>query len=212
MFTGIVQTLGVVAAFERSGDLAELRVDVGERSDGVQLGASIAINGVCLTVTGIEHPTVLFDVAAESLRLTNLGEIQVGDRVNVERSFRIGDEVGGHVLSGHVIGTARLLARRDADGQSFIDFKLPEPAMPYVFHKGFIALDGASLTVAALDQDSRRLSVNLIPETLERTRFGWLQVGASINVEVDAQTQATVETVRRLFAAPDFVRSILPTG
>lgn len=209
MFTGIVQRLGRVESFERDGELARLRLDIGPLAEGAEPGASIAINGVCLTVTSIAPPLASFDVAAESLRLTNLSELAVGDRVNAERSFRIGDEVGGHVLSGHVLGMATIVERRQDGDQAFVEFELPPDALGFVFHKGYVGLDGASLTVAFMDRARGRCGVNLIPETLERTRFGWLEPGARVNVEVDAQTQAIVETVRGMLTDQAFVRAIL---
>lgn len=203
MFTGIVQRLARVEALDLTPDLAHITLDLGPLAQGLCTGASVAVNGTCLTVTAVRDPQVRFDAVRGTLELTNLGELTVGDRVNVERSFRVGDEVGGHILSGHVMGTARVLEREDFAGQARMSFEVPEQALAYVMPKGYVALDGASLTVAELDREARRISVNLIPETLERTRFGALRPGDRVNLEVDAQTQAVVETVRALLADPE---------
>ena len=138
----------------------------------------------------------------ETLRTTNLGSLSEGDRVNVERSFQVGDEVGGHIVSGHITTTAAVVERRVVGHDHVMVFDLPEQWMKFVFHKVFIALDGASLTVSSVDRASNRFAVSLIPETLQRTTLGRLGEGDLVNVEVDAQTLTTVETVERLFDDP----------
>jgi riboflavin synthase len=203
VFTGIVQRLATVEALDASPELARITLDLGPLAHGLETGASVAVNGTCLTVTAVRDALVSFDAVRGTLELTNLGSLAQGDRVNVERSFRVGDEVGGHILSGHVFGTASVVAREDFAEQARMTFELPEGALPFVMPKGYVALDGASLTIAELDRSTRRIVVNLIPETLERTRFGFLQPGDRVNVEVDAQTQAVVETVRALLTDPE---------
>jgi riboflavin synthase len=199
VFTGIVQDLVPVQQIVDEGDLKRLCLDLGDLTEQLKLGASVAVNGTCLTVTRVEQGAAWFDVITETLRITNLGELEQGALVNVERSFQVGDEVGGHIVSGHVTATAELLERQVDGNDHVLTFGLADTWMKYVFHKGFIALDGASLTVSAIDRKQCRFSVSLIPETLARTTLGRLAVGERINVEVDAQTLTTVDTVERLF-------------
>ena len=145
----------------------------------------------------------------ETLRTTNLGRLETGHLVNVERSFQVGDEVGGHIVSGHVTDTAELIDRRVEGNDHVLRFALDSQWMKFVFHKGFIALDGASLTVSRLDRVANWLEVSLIPETLERTTLGRLSVGDQVNVEVDAQTMTTVETVERMLRDPELRSQLL---
>jgi riboflavin synthase len=202
MFTGIVQDLVTVQTVTDEGDLRRLSLDLGEMTDNLQLGASVAVNGTCLTVTRVHQGSACFDVIMETLRTTNLGDIQAGHLVNVERSFRVGDEIGGHIVSGHVTATAQILARRVVGHDHVLRFALDPAWMKFVFHKGFIALDGASLTVSSVDRQHNTFEVSLIPETLARTTLGRKGEGDKVNVEVDAQTMTTVETVERLFSDP----------
>jgi riboflavin synthase len=157
-------------------------------------------------VTGEAAGGVLtFDVILETLNLTNLSAVAAGDRVNVERSFRVGDEVGGHILSGHVADTATVARIDEADNLRVIHFSVPSQWMKYLNHKGFVALDGASLTIASVDREADEISVSLIPETIERTTLGRINAGDRVNLEIDAQTQAIVETVERLIDSPEMI-------
>ncbi|MEE2783484.1 MAG: riboflavin synthase subunit alpha [Pseudomonadota bacterium] len=200
MFAGIVQGLIAVQARTEDGELVRLSFDLDEMKAGLQLGASVAINGTCLTVAGVEHGLVSFDVIPETLRTTNLGQLKSGDKVNMERSVRIGDEIGGHMISGHVTGIAEILKRQVAGHDHVLRLQMDPAWAKFVFHKGFIGLDGASITVSSLDRVAHWFEVSLIPETLERTTLGFLERGASVNIEVDAQTVTTVETVERVLA------------
>lgn len=206
MYTGIVQGLCRVERIAEASGLLQLRVDMTGLVDALQLGASVAINGTCLTVTRIADASVTFDVIGETLARTNLGGLRVDDCVNIERSMRFGDEVGGHVLSGHVAAVATLARIEAGPSKRTLWFDIPPAWMPFLFHKGFIALDGASLTIADLERAQHRLSVSLIPETIARTTLGTAQVGYAANLEVDAQAQAVVTTVERLFADPQWRR------
>lgn len=164
----------------------------------------MAVNGVCLTATEVRGDEAVFDLVAETRQTTNLGGLRVGDGVNVERSLRFGDEVGGHILSGHV-GAACEVVRVDvAAGRRYVTAAAPARWLPYLMPKGFVALNGASLTIAELDRAQSTFSVSLIPETLARTTFGQVAVGHALNLEVDAQTQAVVDTVRALL--PEVLR------
>lgn len=205
IFTGIVQSTAEVSreAGSVASGLRSLEVRFPERAlDGCEAGGSIALNGCCLTATAVNpHDSVAkFDVISETLRCTNLGDLSVGDCINFERSARVGDEVGGHLVSGHIHGVATLSDTQDA-GEGSVRWVLsPDPAlMRYILPKGYIALDGASLTVGKTGDDW--FSVYLIPETMRMTTFGSLQVGTKLNVEIDMQTQAMVDTVERYMEA-----------
>lgn len=199
MFAGIVQHIGVVEAVA-AGNIRKIAVGLGPLAVDLERGASVAINGACLTVVDVAAGagSVAFDVVRETLAATNLGGLVPGDRVNVERSLRFGDEVGGHMLSGHVSATATATAVARAPGHRRLTVRVPPAWMPHLMPKGFIALNGASLTIQALDRARCTLAVSLVPETLARTTFDATAVGDRLNLEVDAQTQAVVETVRRV--------------
>ena len=209
MFTGIVQGMGRVASIDTAGGICRLTVDLGPHAEGLQAGASVANNGACLTVSGIEGSKVRFDVIAETMDLTNLGSLSAGDPVNIERSLRFGDEFGGHVLSGHVSGTATVCEiAADGDNRTMW-FEVDESLMPYLLWKGWVAVDGASLTISGVDREAHRIAVSLIPETLERTTLGLVGVGDPVNIEIDAHTQAIVHTVKDLLSDPRFRAQIL---
>lgn len=199
MFTGIVQDLVTVQTVVDQGDLTRLGLDLGSMAHNLETGASVAVNGCCLTVTRVEQGVAYFDVIMETLRTTSLSQIRSGDYVNVERSFHVGDEIGGHIVSGHITTTADVVERRVEGNDNVLSFSMSEQWMKYVFHKGFVALDGASLTISSVDREANQFEVSLIPETLERTTLGRVMPGERVNVEVDAQTLTTVETVERLF-------------
>ena len=204
MYTGIVQALLPVAEVEELTGLRRFHLDFPEAlMDGLELGASVGLNGVCLTVTAIEGSRVSFEAIAETLRITNLGGVETGTLVNVERSARAGVEVGGHILAGHVVDTAPVLTVENSENNRRLTFRGQPDWLKYVFNKGFLALNGASLTVADLDREATTFSVNLIPETLRRTNFDLLSEGDEVNVEVDQQTQAIVDTVERVLAERD---------
>ena len=199
MFTGIVQGVGRVAAVQSGqAGAAALRVAIGELASGLKLGASVAVNGTCLTATAIEGEAVCFDLVQETREQTNLGDLGVGDRVNVERSFRVGDEVGGHILSGHTCSTATVADVLEEEGHRLLTVAAPKQWMDYLMPKGFVSLNGASLTIQTLDRSARTFTVSLIPETLARTTFDNVTKGDRLNLEVDGQTQAVVETVRAM--------------
>ncbi|MGB0866675.1 MAG: riboflavin synthase subunit alpha [Granulosicoccaceae bacterium] len=200
MFTGIVQRLSEVVAIEPEGSLVRLKLDLGEHAAGLELGASVAVNGTCLTVTNTRDTNVSFDVIRETLDITNLGKLTVGDRVNTERSYRVGDEVGGHVLSGHVCSTVEVVDISEDEGRRDITFSVEPQWSKYLQHKGFVALDGASLTLARVDREASTLTVCLIPETISRTTLGTVVPGDRVNLELDNQTQSIVDTVERVLA------------
>ncbi len=199
MFTGIVQGMARVIGCTRGSGMMQLELELPQHhADKLALGASIAVNGTCLTITSFNGNHVCFDVIDTSLELTNLGQLAVGDRVNFERAARIGDEIGGHLMSGHILCRAEITEVRRQDENRRIRFATPPPAAPYLLPKGFVGLNGCSLTLVDVDQDS--FSISLIPETLKQTTFGLLEAGDQVNLEVDPQTQAIVDTVQRYLA------------
>lgn len=184
MFTGIVDGLRTVVGVEEAPGRRRLRVALGPSAEGVVDGASVAVNGCCLTVTDLRGDEAAFDVITETLRRTNLGLLKVGDRVNVERCVRLDGRLDGHLVQGHVDGVGRVVAREEGPGETRLVVDLPrEVVADPVVLKGSIALDGVSLTVAAVE--GARVAVCLIPKTLERTTLGALRVGDPVHVETD---------------------------
>lgn len=197
MFTGIVQGTAQIQSIVEKANFRTHTVKMPqELLADLEIGASVANNGVCLTVTKIDGDLVSFDLMTETLRITNLGGLKTGDRVNIERAMKFGAEVGGHILSGHVYCTAKVVQRIPSENNLQIWFELPTPdVMKYILTKGFIAVDGISLTVSEVKEN--RFSVNLIPETVHRTLIAKREVGDLVNIEIDPQTQAIVDTVER---------------
>ncbi|MDO4224051.1 MAG: riboflavin synthase subunit alpha [Acinetobacter sp.] len=200
MFTGIVQGMGEIIALRQQDNFLSYTLRLPEAlATHLHIGASVANNGCCLTITHIDGREICFDVMGETLAKTNLNQIQVGDWVNVERATRFGDEIGGHVMSGHIMARTHITRIEQSTHNKTLWFALPEQLKPYVLSKGFIGLDGCSLTIGDVHDDE--FNVHLIPETLQKTLFGTRQVGDVINVEIDAQTQAIVDTVQRVLAS-----------
>jgi riboflavin synthase len=200
MFTGIVQGQGTLLDIIDKHDFRTHLVQLPQAMlPGLELGASVAHNGCCLTVTAIEGDQVTFDLMEETLRVTNLGRLGVGDSVNLERAARFGDEIGGHTMSGHIMAQSELLERRVTQTNTTLWFALSASLAKYVFTKGYIGIDGISLTLGEVRED--RFAVHLIPETLSRTNLGHIEPGYQVNIEIDPQTQAIVDTVERVMAA-----------
>jgi riboflavin synthase len=186
MFTGIVAELGEVAGAEHHGGAAWLTIR--GSTEGVALGESIAVNGVCLTVTGILDGTFTADVMGETLSRSTLGTLTAGAPVNLERSARLADRIGGHLVQGHVDATATIISRVPAEHWDQVRISLPGTIARYVVEKGSIAVDGISLTVSALSPPGPKdgwFEVCLIPETLKRTTLGTRKPGEAVNLEVD---------------------------
>lgn len=201
MFTGIVQGTAELVAIKALPNFRThvIRMPSLAWGEGLALGASVAHNGCCLTVTRVEGDLVSFDLIQETLRLTNLGTLQAGDKVNVERAARFGDEIGGHTMSGHIMGTAEVISVIDTPNNCQVWYRIAPTLMKYVLTKGYIGIDGISLTVGEVRESE--FCVNLIPETLARTNLGWVKAGWHTNIEIDPQTQAIVDTVERVLAA-----------
>ena len=198
MFTGIVQGVAQVAALTDRPGLRSFELAFPPGFDaGLQIGASVACDGVCLTVTQLPGPgRACFDVMQQSLGLSTLGALAVGNRLNVERAARDGAEIGGHPISGHVDCQGQLLAVHRPENNHVLRIGVPASHMRYVFAKGYIAINGASLTVAEADRRARWFEVWLIPETLRVTTFGHKGEGDALNIEIERGTQVVVDTVR----------------
>jgi riboflavin synthase len=186
MFTGIVTALGEVAEVTPIGDGRDMRLTIATPPgwlEGVALGASICCSGCCLTVVALQGDAFAVEVSAESLSKTTLGSWAPGRRINLERSLKLGDELGGHLVSGHVDAVGRVLASTPENGSTRWVFSLPPALAPFVAQKGSIAVDGVSLTVNEATRDS--FGVNIIPHTSEVTAFGALRPGDAVNLEID---------------------------
>lgn len=200
MFTGIVQGTAELVALVPDQDMLRYQVRFPPNAlSEVTLGASIALDGVCLTVTEFSETEASFDVMQVTQELTTLGQKQPGDQLNFERAMRANAEIGGHLLSGHVAGLSQLVQIEPLGHGRVLTFSAPKELTNYLFRKGYIGINGASLTI--VDVDSDRFSVSLIPETLRLTTFGSLKVGDAVNLEIDSQTQTIVDTVTRFLAA-----------
>ena len=196
MFTGIVEELGEIVAVEHGAESAVVTVRGPLVTSDATPGASIAVNGVCLTVVDHDGETFSVDVMAETLRRSSLGSLQAGALVNLERAMAAGSRFGGHIVQGHVDGTGQILARVPGDRWEIVQFTLPAQISRYVVEKGSITIDGVSLTVSALTEDT--FSVSLIPTTLELTTLGHKGVGDLVNLEVDV----IAKYVERLLTHP----------
>lgn len=199
MFTGIVQAKCEVVAITKQPGLHTLEVEIPAKlREGLVTGASVANNGVCLTVTRFENDRVFFDVMEETLKLTNLGCLEVGQLVNIERSLTFGSEIGGHIISGHIQAMATVAHISDTPEHFDLTLEVSPKWMNYILYKGFIGVNGCSLTVGEVTDSSFKL--HLIPETLKLTNIGGYSVGDKLNIEIDSQTQAIVDTVERVLA------------
>ena len=198
MFTGIVQGVARVAHLTDRPGLRSIELVFPPGFDsGLAMGASVACDGVCLTVSQLPGPgRACFDVMQQSLGLSTLGALAVGGQINVERAAREGVEIGGHPISGHVDCQGTVLALRRPENNHVLRIGVPASHMRYVFAKGYIALNGASLTVAEADRRAHWFEVWLIPETLRMTTFGQLAEGAALNIEIERGTQVVVDTLR----------------
>ena len=183
MFSGIIETVGSIRTLNKDAKGARIAIEAPGVLDGVQLGDSIALNGVCITVVDFDESNFEADLSVETLRRTNLGELVVGDRCNLERAMALGERLGGHLVSGHVDGVGRILGRKPEGDSIWLTFEAPVEVMRYVVYKGSIAVDGISLTVAACDDET--FSVSIIPHTSEQTTLTEKKDGAAVNLEAD---------------------------
>ncbi|MFT6030967.1 MAG: riboflavin synthase [Oleiphilaceae bacterium] len=202
MFTGIVQGQAILSNKQGNNQLSTLtfKFPTGTLKN-IKEGASVAINGTCLTVISfdLDGSNASFDAIEETLRLTNLGELEIGHQVNFERAAKIGDEIGGHSMSGHIYCAAEIIKIIKTEKNCSLFFKLSKKIQPYLLNKGYVGLNGCSLTIGEVTNEY--FNVYLIPETLKITTFGTLSVGQKVNLEIDSQTQAIVDTVEKILAS-----------
>jgi riboflavin synthase len=182
MFTGIITDIGRVVALERRGDL-RARIATGYDTGTIDIGASIACDGVCLTAVALGADWFEVEISAETLSKTNLGTWAEGGRINLERALRVGDELGGHIVSGHVDGLAEVVGRRDEGDSTRLSLRAPAELAGFIAPKGSVALNGTSLTVNEVD--GAEFGVNLIPHTKTATTWGAVEVGDRVNLEID---------------------------
>ena len=191
MFTGLVSDIGEVLSVEIRGELRRIRIACQYPAASIAMGASIACNGTCLTAVGMgtagNHTWFEVDAAAETLALTNVGHWVTGTSINLERSLKLGDELGGHMVSGHVDGMATIISRRDFDGMAQFELSAPPALSRFIAQKGSVCLDGTSLTVNTVAGNS--FSILLIPHTLAVTTWGARIAGDAINLEVDVMAR-----------------------
>lgn len=183
MFTGLVEEVGAIAEIRPAGKAIHLKIKSSKVLDGVQLGDSISVNGICLTVTAYDKASFTVDVVPETMRRTTLHELSAGSPVNLERAMQMGGRFGGHIVSGHIDGVGRILSIADEDIAKVVRLAAPPNVLRYVVEKGSITIDGVSLTVMDVDGESFRISV--IPHTWQITVLRHRRVGSSVNLEVD---------------------------
>jgi len=183
MFTGIIEEVGKVGSIQRSRETATMTVSAVKVLDGMQLGDSVAVNGVCLTVRQLTERDFQVEISSETLKRSNLGEIRIGSEVNLERPLTPGSRLGGHFVQGHVDGTSQVLSIESREGFGVWEFSIRTELRPYIVEKGSISVNGVSLTVAKPAE--RSFEVALIPHTLENTNFRHFVVGSTVNLEVD---------------------------
>ena len=196
MFTGIVAGTAPIVDIGGDDSVRTFSVDLNGFDSDLEIGASVSLDGVCMTVVNINNGIVSFDAISETLDRTTLSNRMVGDLLNVERSLRLGDELGGHILSGHIIGTAKILKREEVgDGVDFL-ISIPDGCNQFILENGYIAVDGMSLTVGKCEEDC--FFLHIIPETLRITSIGNKSEGNLVNIEIDSRTQAVVEAMMRM--------------
>ena len=196
MFSGIVQALSKKVKFEKKDYGYKLSVTVPVYfTKKIKKGDSVAVNGVCLTITGFKKDLMEFDVVHESIKLTNISERFSLIPFNLERSLKIGDEVGGHFVSGHVHNVAEIISFEDKN-ERILKIKIPSNLKGYIFKKGYVSINGISLTVVKVTNNF--FTISIIPETLSKTNLSFLKKGDLVNVEADQQTISIVETVKKL--------------
>ena len=195
MFTGIVQGVGEIVAKTTVNTVTSMTISL-PNVENLAIGASVSINGVCLTVVSIDSNNVQFDIIDETIDRTNLGDLSVGDTVNIERSLKFGDEVGGHILSGHIFDTGIINSKTKKGDQMSLSILAPPSVQKYLTEKGYIAIDGISLTIGEINNGC--FDLHIIPETMRLTILDSKEVGDIVNIEIDSNTQLIVETIERL--------------
>lgn len=204
MFTGIVEGVGALRSSDKRQGFTNWVVEFPEGAlDGIEIGASVAIEGVCLTVTSINGRSASFQIIEETLHRSTLGNLRPGDPLNYERSLTYGKEVGGHLVSGHVMEVGKIIKRLDSRDENngeatcSITIQTSEMVGKYIFEKGYVSIDGISLTIGNT-HNNPSFDLHIIPETLRRTTLGHKKEGSLVNIEIDSITKATVDTVMRM--------------
>ena len=195
MFTGIVAGTSPIINIEQKDIVRSLTLNLEGFVMGLEIGASVSLDGVCMTVVSIDENLVTFDAIEETLNRTTLGKLGVGSLVNIERSLKMGDELGGHIISGHVLTTAKILQIVNKGEGIDMMIENPPEVNQYILEKGYISIDGMSLTIGKVSEDN--FSLHIIPETLRITTIGHKNVGDYVNIEIDSRTQAIVDTIRK---------------
>lgn len=209
----MVEELGRVHSLKRGSRSAQLTINAEVVLKGVQLGDSIAVNGVCLTVTEFSATTFVVDIMAETLRKTNLEQLVPGTRVNLERALRLSDRLGGHIVSGHIDGVGRLLREERQDIATVLEIGAPAAVLKYILEKGSVAIDGISLTVVEVKEES--FTISLIPHTRGLTTLGFKKVGDTVNLEADIIGKYVERLLRPAFGngkEPQSPASLNPRG
>ena len=200
MFTGLVEAMGVVRSAEADGNGRTLWIADATVAEGLGIGASVAVNGICLTVVACEGGAFAFQVGPETLQRSNFGELQAGSRVNLERALKIGDRLGGHIVQGHVDGIGTI-DRRERQGEwEVVWFRCPAELARFMVAKGSVAVDGVSLTLVEVSPAG--FSVALIPHTMQATTLGHKRPGATVNLEIDLLAKYVFRCVEQMSAAP----------
>ena len=197
MFTGIVQGTGQIAEVIEGETIKTFKIKI-PNTESLEIGASVSVDGVCLTATSIVNKIASFDVIQETLTRTTLGQLEKGDIVNIERSLKFGDEIGGHLLSGHIIATGLVNEKKDSGEGIDLSIIAPLSIEKFLIEKGYVAIDGISLTIGEVSNS--RFNLHIIPETMRQTKIGSKQVGDAVNIEIDSTTQTIVSTVERIIA------------
>ncbi|WP_226581564.1 riboflavin synthase [Halobacillus litoralis] len=183
MFTGIVEEIGTLKSVKNKTEALEVKVSADVVLKDAKLGDSISVNGVCLTVTDLTDGTISFDVMPETYRATNIHELKQGDPINLERAMAAGGRFGGHLVSGHIDGTGKIVSKKPESNAVYYEVQLPEELIHYFVYKGSIAVDGTSLTVFGVEED--KVTISLIPHTMEHTVLGGKGPGDRVNIECD---------------------------
>lgn len=205
MFTGIIQELGTVKEFRRVGSVYKVSLNSLRLSKGADIGDSIAVNGVCLTVVGVLRDEVVFEVMDESLKKSNLGKIRRGECVNLEPALKLGDKISGHLISGHIDGTGIIKRVDRAKDTGTVRIEVPQEFIKYIIPKGSVAIDGVSLTVGEVGPNW--LSVHIIPHTLKSTTLNSARPGRSVNIELDLMAKYAMQLKPKKSAVTeDFLR------
>ena len=197
MFTGLVQALGTVSSLQRGEESAKISFTINNFLRDCEIGDSIAVNGVCLTVTALTSNKFDVDVMIQTLKVSSLGDLFIGSRVNLELAARVSDRLGGHIVQGHVDGVGEVIGIDVGEQWMRMDVVLPSTLMKYVQTKGSICIDGTSLTVGELDDEANSISVWLIPETLRKTILGDFGIGTKVNIEVDVLAKYVERLLKR---------------